>query len=363
MIAWLITSMLLSITGMLIYLPAVKLVSSPRHRKLFLYSVLGLSLILPFFIHSHPHTHEFQPNPFQPSEFAANAYIPQTVEEYCHCEEPGKGEMILYKASMVYDFFLEHNQELMVLPAIIAFILLLRLFCQVRVLRHLTRGAEAKTIRVSRQKINLLRTAHKIPAASFFLIRPYMIWNPVLDGLGKLERKAVMAHEISHLKQFNTWEEIFLQLLQTIWLLNPAYYMMRFEFRKLSEFIADDAALESGISGREYALLLLKLKTQPLPLGSQGISGSLLKQRIERIALPVSKRSPWVLPLLALTFLTLVGVNHFSKTVIEDQMEDLEIYEYLSHTNKTTGKTAFCKSCTYEKVLGTSGEGDSLESL
>lgn len=352
MITWIITSILLSISGSIIYLFTFRLIPSPHHRKVLLYVILGLSLGLPFIIQAKADSRTFKTNPFASTEISSIAYIPQTVEEYCHCQEPGKGELMMFKASRLYDLLLQNSLFLMLIPGIFSLFLLLRITLRFRALRILAQSSEIDKLEVGNRSVHILTVLSNIPAASFRLLRSYVIWHPNLNRLSSGERKAVIHHEVSHLDQFNTWEELFLQVIQTVWFINPAFYLIRHEFRKLSEFIADDAALTTGIEPRSYALLLLKLKSGSLPLGSQGFSTSLLKQRIERLGKLPNKRSPWILPLLILTFFSLSGVNLYSNTIISDQIQDFEIYDYLSKNNRETGKTAFCKSCTYENVFG-----------
>lgn len=350
MITWLITSLLLSCTGILLYLLLQRVLPAPRYRKLMLYVVLGLSIVLPFFIFSNANPATYYQSRGT-TTVAITPIVPSTVQEYCHCEEPGQGEIISFEASRIYNFLLQHNFWLLLFPGIVAFLLLVRF--SVRCYRLSRLAEQADELDLLEGQVKVIRKVPGLLAASFRLIRGYLVWDSTMDQLPEAEREAVLRHELSHLRQFNTWEELFLELLQTVWVLNPAFYFIRKELRKLSEFIADDAALATGIAPREYALLLLKLKSLPVPNGLQAFSGSLLKQRIERLAQPPRKNRALIIPMLFVLGISLYGVNAYAETMIRNQMEAFQVYEYLYTTHEKSGKTAFCKNCTYQKVFGT----------
>ena len=62
-----------------------------------------------------------------------------------------------------------------------------------------------------------------------------------------------------------------------------------------------------------------------------------------------SKRSALRLgPALLLWMGLMVPAEVLTKTIVEDQVQEIEVYEFLQERHHATGQMQFCKKCTYE---------------
>ncbi len=78
--------------------------------------------------------------------------------------------------------------------------------------------------------------------------------------LSNEERKAVIAHELGHVRQFDVAFTICIHVLGDIFGFIPGYRRLSRKIDRLREIIADQFAVKSGISGEYLASALLKLK-------------------------------------------------------------------------------------------------------
>ena len=351
MIGWLISTILLSCLGAVLYVLVRNHIKSLLQRKLLIYGIVIGSLVLPLYFSIYPDV----PAPLSEetshdlnAAHMSVATFPATVEEYCHCQDPGQSDQVMFHASRVYDTILSHRGNFYWAFGLIVSILLVLTAARILVLWGYAARRQRETIVVDGKRLHLLVGPGRMLAGSFRLFRSFILWDPVLENLSAKEREAVMQHETSHLKQFNTWENLALNLLQCLWFANPAFYFFRRELNTISEFIADDAGAAAMGSRVEYARLLLALKSQPQLAMVQPFSGKRIKARISRLIDEPSSPTWKFLPVVLLFVVVLSGFNFVSHTVIAEQQHDLEVYEYMSRAHSDTGQTSFCAPCTNE---------------
>jgi beta-lactamase regulating signal transducer with metallopeptidase domain len=180
------------------------------------------------------------------------------------------------------------------------------------------------------------------------LFGKYIFWSSSLDALPAEDQVAILLHEYSHIKQCNSWEKIFLALLQLIWWVNPAFYLISKELELLSEFRADEYAIAQTGTRKHYASLLLRMKTGEAFAPLQFFKGSRLRKRVELV---LDKSKPPRLQFAVSTLLWLVLMlpcELFAKRIVQDQLQEIVVYEFLTACNQETGQQEFCRKCTYE---------------
>lgn len=70
--------------------------------------------------------------------------------------------------------------------------------------------------------------------------------------------EAILAHELSHIKQGHFYDLILLELVKIIYWFNPLVYQMDSDLKEIHEFQADEHTLNSGIDATKYQLLIIQ---------------------------------------------------------------------------------------------------------
>jgi len=138
-------------------------------------------------------------------------------------------------------------------------------------------------------------------------------------------------------------------------LVNPVYYLICKDFKKLSEFIADEYAVQKIQNKKFYASLLLKMQQQQYVTHKKPVAlvhayratggKSLLKARIEKIMLQPSLKSGYVQLGMGLLLGLYVLISSSAFNFINYECKKIEVYQTLSNQHNDTGKTVFCKQC------------------
>jgi Zn-dependent protease with chaperone function len=271
-----------------------------------------------------------------------------TIHDFCHCAKPHAGDVIRYQTSRIYDFLLRHQFVLMVLLTGIGFLLMLRIFLQLGRLMWWTRRHAAERLEIDGKHVRIVRDIPGLAVASLRLWGKYIFWNQELDQLPEADQRAVLLHEYSHLRQRNSWEKIFLAILQLIWWVNPAFYFISKELELLSEFAADHYAVSRTGGRKHYASLLLRMKTGEAFAPLQFFRGSRLRRRIEVVLQAKPAPKMHLAPALLLWTVLVFPGELLAKRIVKEQLQDIEVYEFLTERNHETGQVQFCKKCTYE---------------
>ncbi|RMG71151.1 MAG: hypothetical protein D6722_07330 [Bacteroidetes bacterium] len=255
MISYLLTSAFLSWIGGLAYV-LVRRWLSLRQRRGLLHAVILGSLVLPLAV--GPDEHLASPRPLAAYNFGLQLDT-EALQQHCRCEQPNYAHRLHYRAHAVVNLMLRHKPLLKggILAAMAGVLVLLLI--QLGYVHRLVRASAQRRVTVDGRSYILLYPDRPLGAGAFWLGRSYIVWSPEMDQLPLAERLAVMRHECSHLRQGNTVEFALLLLLQCWWLLNPVFYLLRRELRRLSEYLADEAGLTALPDRPTYARLLLRL--------------------------------------------------------------------------------------------------------
>jgi hypothetical protein len=347
MINYLITSTLLSMIGWLAYLFLVRRKAAPWHQKFFIYFILLSSLGLPLITSSEFHDDRWAPPAEQESlAFGTLWQVEESqLQHFCQCENPNIAHRVHYRSNKAYNFFLQHKKTLLLLMGLAMVLVIARMLAQYLFLIYLARTSRKEHRSWKGQGFTILFTPKPQALGAFQLDRPYIIWQEEMKMLEPKEQNAIIQHEISHLRQFNTLEKTLLNLIQCFWLLNPFFYFFRKELDLISERIADQKGWEALGSRKAYASLLVRMKElQSLPLVS-AFKGSSLKTRVSYLL--QNPQGHWAYPLLALFLvfcLQISFVNDLSAQV-DQTVKSLATYEeiYLNHPEEEA--CYYCTDC------------------
>lgn len=175
--------------------------------------------------------------------------------------------------------------------------------------------AEAKGLLRIRSRVRLLVTHQNVSPALCGLVRPSIILpESVTMRLTPAQLRAVLLHELVHLKRGDVWISCTQSLLQIVFWWHPLLWLANAKIRQLREEAVDDA-VTSALSGEpaDYAVSLLEVAQLALrrpfaALGFVGIleSSSRLKQRVERLLNSDTQRKAGV------GFVSIVSVTAFA---------------------------------------------------
>ncbi len=355
LLTYIFSTILLSWAGLAAYWLLRYLRPAFAARRTMLWLILGMSLLLPLtppftqtnYVHIEARAEKSADGKMIISPVPVGA---NNVQEFCHCETPHAGDVIMYQTSRIYDFLLRNQTILLCLLTGTGFLLMLRMFTQLGMLMRKVKRFGAETMEIEGKRVRIVRNLPGLSAASLRLFGQYIFWNDQLDMLKIEEQRAVLLHEYSHLKQRNTYEKIFMAVLQIFWWVNPAFYIISKEMDLLSEFVADAYAVKRLPARKHYAGLLLRLKTGEAFAPLQFFKGSKLKMRVEYILSPEKSSKMHLAPALLLWVVLMLPGEFVAKSIVKEQLRDIEVYEFLTERNHQTGQKEFCRKCTYDLV-------------
>jgi hypothetical protein len=355
----------LSWVGCLFYWLFLRQRGTVLQRKWSIIAIVLLSLALPIFSPQLPHFSESLPaeNRFDYHNYQGWNVVDiadpvlrgcyqeaDNSGEVCQCEIQQKAKLIVYTPNIYYDAALKIEAALdWSFYLAFGFFGFLSL-AQIAALIRFARQQRIQKIEFNGQEIHLLFPKKTMPAAAFSLIKNYIIWSAALEQLPKSAREAILQHEATHLQQKDSYFLLFWQLLRAIWLLNPAFYILRKEWQQLSELLADQKAAQIYENPKDYARLLLALKTNIAPLAftanaARQNNKSLFHQRVKAICQPPKVNRNRLFLLWAALAACLWLPSQSLRPLLQAQYLALQQYQILQQHNHDTGLFLFCPSC------------------
>ena len=120
----------------------------------------------------------------------------------------------------------------------------------------------------------------------------FSFWNTIYigDQLHDQEKKQILIHELIHVEQKHSLDQIWFEILKTFFWWNPLVYIYQSRMTVLHEYIADEAVTKM-INKRSYIDQLLNsvFQTQEISFVNQFFNHSLIKKRILMLQKPKSK--------------------------------------------------------------------------
>ncbi len=369
MLNYLFLSTILSLVGAALYFFWLNKRLSAAQCKFALMLILILSWIIPAIIPSIPHYSDALAGKelFLYDEYNAwnvvdiqdkslqNCYDQAANSaDMCDCEVVQKANLITFQQDPFYNFLLKARIPLLIILGFTAFIFLLEFLIKLGFLLYITITGYRIQQEFHGITYYLLypNTKTQLPLSAFTLWRHYIVWSPVLDELSLEEREAAILHEIAHLRQKDSWQQMLLQIFKLGWWMSPVFYRFLQEFRRLNEFVADEFAAQQLGSTKQYAKLLLKVKaqqTKPSFSFTLAFAQSLLKKRVLHLIQEPRKAKKWQFGsyLLIIVF-ALWGTASYTLPLLQKQDLKVKQYELLKSENTKTGQDIFCKSCLQE---------------
>jgi Zn-dependent protease with chaperone function len=260
-------------------------------------------------------------------------------KDICDCEIIQKASKVTFVYNPVYNFFIKYGYYLIAAFYLVSGLILISVLLKLLALIYLVKRSTLKATDYKGFKFFMLYPylRNNLPLSAFSLSKNYIIWSPLLNSLKEHEFDIVISHEVSHLRNKDSWYLLVLELLKTVFWISPIYFWLLAEFKKQQEFIADEYAADAAGSKRQYAGLLLKLKELQLLNAktysiSYALSGSLFKKRILRLISPRKRK----LNSLRFRFSTLLfiifmwAIAYSTLPLIQKQEIKLKQYEILA---------------------------------
>ena len=179
-------------------------------------------------------------------------------------------------------------------------------------------------LRMSLSLLKIWRIAHRYPAEQLNDIRfirthelgtpfsffRWLFWDDTIP-LQSTRGKQIFRHEVYHIRHKHSRDLIFLELLNSVWWINPFFHLIKKELRVIHEFLADDYASGNGQKWAYAELLVMQTLNTQTPLVNPFFQNQ-IKRRIAMITKPqLNSRRYWrkllVLPLAML----LIAVTAF----------------------------------------------------
>lgn len=278
--------------------------------------------------------------------------------EQCNCEVQQKSNVLYYQYNPYYNCIIACKQPLFYFFLAMMLLFLVDLILKIACLIFLVIKSPKEKRQLEGTTFYLLRPKQDMPLAisSFSLFHHYIVAHPNLEArFTEEEMEAILLHEVAHLQQRDTWQQLLLYVLRLVWWMQPMYYVFKKEFDHLNEYVADDFAANRVRNPKFYAKTLLKAKEQQIQYKQLNLAmyfaQSLFKQRIVRLVQPTqnSAKPNWA---IALAFVGVVfwSTSAIALPILQEQNIAIKQYEVLQKKNSSTGKYEFCKSCIIEEL-------------
>ena len=180
-------------------------------------------------------------------------------------------------------------------------------------------AGEAQTVAGTKSKVRVKLTNNSMSPAVCGLFRPtILIPQSLLNNFSDKQLRAVLLHELIHLRRRDVWLNFGQALMQILYWWHPLVWLANARIRRTREEAVDDAVmLALRDEAESYAPTLLEVAKLALnrPLASLGLVGIMesrhsLRQRIERL---VDFRPPRQ---AGLTLASLLGIAAFTAVAV-----------------------------------------------
>ena len=184
-------------------------------------------------------------------------------------------------------------------------------------------------------------------------ILPHTFWNYIFINKNDYENKNIekelFTHELTHVKQKHTLDILLLELLQTIFWINPLFIWLKKAIQLNHEFLADENVINQHKNTFQYQYLLLnKAAWKNEYYLASNLNYALTKKRLKMMTTQ-SSRTKVLLKKLAVIPLFAGFVFLFAERVeAQEKGEIIEITEDLNSEKINIDKTKIYKEYVYE---------------
>lgn len=225
-------------------------------------------------------------------------------------------------------------EKLVYLFYVLAFLLfLIRVLISLNKIRDIINRNPAEQI----DKIKFINTDEPGTPFSFFR---WLFWNRKIE-LHSEKGEQIFRHELFHIQQKHSWDIIFMELVSTIFWINPFFHLIKKELKAIHEFLADEFAIKED-KNWQYAELLLM---QVLNTNNHLVNPFFHNQIKRRIAMITTSKKPsyqylrklMVFPVAAIIFF-LFAFNYKNKQTDPREFEKGDQISNLQRAAADTSK-------------------------
>ncbi len=259
-LAWLIKSILCSAVLFLYYHVFLKNKVFHHYNRFYLLALVAISIIAPF-LHFAAAKETFVASlPFQ--------LLNTTIMEDGELFEGGylAQSPVLISATVIYK----------ILYSIVILVFLGAFASSLLKIKRLFRRNEKLTI----DDITIVKT-DDAPGTPFSFFK-LLFWNKTVDMNGAVGQK-ILQHELVHIREQHSFDKIFMNLIQSIFWINPIIWMIKKELFMIHEFLADEKSVSKGDTASFAAMILQASFPQGNFTSANHLSYSSIKRRIKMI--------------------------------------------------------------------------------
>jgi TonB-dependent SusC/RagA subfamily outer membrane receptor len=177
------------------------------------------------------------------------------------------------------------------------------LFGMIQALLRIRRLLKENACRSVEDVFLILTKANGTPF-SFFR---YIFWNEEID-IRTATGKQILQHELTHVKQKHSYDNLFLQLVVIFGWFNPFFWLLKKEMNMIHEFIADNKAVAEGDTASLAQMLLTAAYPQQSFHLTHPFFFSPIKRRLAMLTKTNHPRFSYLRRLVVLPLLCLVTV-------------------------------------------------------
>jgi len=125
-------------------------------------------------------------------------------------------------------------------------------------------------------------------------------------SIGEPTGQQILQHELTHVKQKHTFDKLFMQIILSVFWMNPFYWLIRSELYFIHEFIADEKAVNNKDASAFAAMLLHAQFGKTIFSPTQSFFYSPIKRRLLMLTISKEPRFSYVRRILTLPLLVTV---------------------------------------------------------
>ena len=185
-----------------------------------------------------------------------------------------------------------------------------------------------------RRKIEVRASDRIGSPLTYGVLRPVILLPSDTDLSDTKRLEFILAHELTHIRHFDSLTKVLLALAVSLHWFNPAVWVLYLFFNRDMELACDEAVVRmfGEDTRRDYALMLLELveKKNPPPLPANGFGQVAIRERIG--AIMKVRRITWAASLAAV--IAVCGITAvFATTAAQEKPEEPEVPEQTEQTD------------------------------
>jgi beta-lactamase regulating signal transducer with metallopeptidase domain len=147
-------------------------------------------------------------------------------------------------------------------------------------------GFIKKNSKIKENNYWLVNITNQVPAYSFF---NYIFINNNYKNLSSEELNIIKNHETVHVKQYHTFDILFIELVGILLWFNPIVGYLKRNLQEIHEYIVDEIITRNNKNKKAYAELLLNLASESTGFSlAASFTGEYVKRRITMLVQPRS---------------------------------------------------------------------------